>query len=170
MRNFFVGLLLAIGTMPAVAQDTVKSVVIPEQVAYANKDTVDSAILAECALPKRVAELVSQALAQSGVEVKSVAEASPKSGEHVLLLEIAQANRAGNAMTGRYTSVTVTGKLYAKGKPTATFVATRNSSGGAFGGFKGTCAVLGRCAQAIGQDVARWLKSPVDGAKLGDAR
>jgi hypothetical protein len=30
--------------------------------------------------------------------------------------------------------------------------------------------VLGRCTVTIGEDIAHWLKSPVDGAKLGDQR
>jgi hypothetical protein len=38
------------------------------------------------------------------------------------------------------------------------------------GGVRGTCATLGRCAQAIGRDVAAWLTAPTLDAELGDAR
>ncbi|MBI3171217.1 MAG: hypothetical protein HYZ32_01320 [Hydrocarboniphaga effusa] len=71
---------------------------------------------------------------------------------------------------GHYKGVTVTGKLFQNGKQTGSFVATRKSGGGAFGGFKGSCAVLGRCSETIGKDIAKWLAAPTEGAKLGDAR
>ena len=46
----------------------------------------------------------------------------------------------------------------------------RGGGGGAFGGYKGTCAILGRCVQAIGKDVGGWLLAPSMNAKLGDAK
>lgn len=170
MRKIVLGLLLGIATLPALGQDAVKSVVIGEEAPYSNKDVIDTAIVAECALPKRVTELLAQALTKAGIEHKTVANPKPDSGANVLQLEIAQAQSGGNAFVGHFKGVTVSGKLFQNGKQVATFVATRKSSGGAFGGFKGSCAVLGRCTQAIGQDIARWLSSPVDGARLGDAR
>ena len=170
MRNYMLGLLLGIATLPALAQESVKSVVLGEEAPYSNKEAIDTAIVAECALPKRVIELTGQALAKAGIEYKTVADPKPGAGANVLLLEIAQAQSSGNAFVGHFKGVTVTGKLFQNGKQVASFVDTRKSGGGAFGGFKGACAVLGRCTQAIGQDVARWLNSPVDGAKLGDAR
>lgn len=168
--GFVLGLLLGIAALPAAAQEAVKSVVIAQEAPYSNKDLVDSAIVAECALPKRVTELLVQALTKAGIEHKMVEDLKPDSGANVLQLEIAHAQSGGNAFVGHFKGVTVTGKLFQGGKQVSSFVATRKSGGGAFGGFKGSCAVLGRCAQAIGGDVARWLSSPVDGAKLGDAR
>ncbi len=40
---------------------------------------------------------------------------------------------------------------------------------GAFGGFKGTCSILGRCIEALGKDIATWLKDPEMDSQLGDA-
>lgn len=170
MRKVIAGVLLSVLAVPALAVEPVKSVVIAEETPYSNKEAIDSAIVNECALPKRVTELLVQALGKAGIEHKSVADPKPDAGANVLLLEIAQAQSGGNAFVGHFKGVTVTGKLFQNGQQVASFVDTRKSSGGAFGGFKGSCAVLGRCAQAIGQDIARWLSSPVDGAKLGDAR
>ena len=42
------------------------------------------------------------------------------------------------------------------------------SGGGVFGGYKGTCAIIGRGARAIGRDISTWLGNPTDGAELGD--
>jgi hypothetical protein len=170
MRKMLAGLLLGLMALPALAQQPVTAVVVPSEVPYSNKEAIDSAIVAECGLPKKAAELLMQALAKAGIEGKTAESPKPGAGANVLLLEIAQAQSGGNAFVGHFKGVTVTGKLFQDGKQTASFVATRKSSGGAFGGFKGACAILGRCVQAIGQDTARWLKSPVDGAKLGDAR
>ncbi len=48
------------------------------------------------------------------------------------------------------------------------FVAARYSTGGAFGGYRVTCSILGRCIKALGKDIAGWLKSTTMDAALGD--
>ena len=95
-----------------------------------------------------------------------------KSGDRVLLVWIESAVAQGKAMgfTGRAKILTLFGTLYENGKRGPSFSATRHSRGGAFAGFKSSCAFYGRCAEALGQDIAAWLDAPVDGAKLGDAR
>jgi len=40
--------------------------------------------------------------------------------------------------------------------------------GGAFGGFKGNCSVLGRTVKALGEDIAGWLTHPDKDGLLGD--
>jgi len=145
-------------------------VVVPAEVPFSNPDVIDGAIVKECQLPQQVAQRLQTALAAAGIEARAVAGAKPDSGEQVLLVEIAQAQSGGNAWTGHKKSLTVSGKLFRKGEQVAKFVSTRNSGGGAFAGYKSSCAVLARCAEAIAKDTAGWLKSPVDGARLGDAR
>ncbi|HEY7863336.1 MAG TPA: hypothetical protein VIE39_06745, partial [Thermoanaerobaculia bacterium] len=66
--------------------------------------------------------------------------------------------------------MTVNGTLYDRGKQIGSFRAKRFSSGGAFGAFKGSCAIIGRCAKAIGQDIAGWLAAPTPNALLGNAQ
>src|SRR4030065_483798 len=55
--------------------------------------------------------------------------------------------------------VPVEGTLWENGKIKGTFTAMRYSGGGAFGGYKGTCAILGRCVKAIGKDGGGWLRA-----------
>ena len=62
------------------------------------------------------------------------------------------------------------GELYDRGKQIGSFRAKRFSGGGAFGAFKGTCAIIGRCTKTLGQDIATWLAAPTQNAELGDAR
>lgn len=64
--------------------------------------------------------------------------------------------------------VSVKGSLIRAGKSPVSFEASRASMGGFMGGYKGTCALLGRCIKTLGKDIAAWLKDPVDEAILGD--
>jgi len=167
MRGILMGMLVAV-TMGAQAQEAVKSVVIATDAPYSNPDVIDSAIVKECGLPNKVSEMMRAAFADAGIEAKAVTDLKPDSGDAVLMVEIPAAVSSGNAFIGHSKSVTISGKLFRSGKQVSAFVATRKSSGGV--GFKGSCAVLHRCATTLGKDVAGWLASPVDGAKLGDAR
>lgn len=170
MRKTMAAVAVGLAAFGAQAQEPVKQVVVQSEVPFSNVEVIDQAIVKECNLPGQVGQRLQNALTAAGIEAKSAADASPKSGDAVLLLEIAQAQSGGNAWTGHKKSLTVSGKLYRKGEQVGKFVATRNSGGGAFAGYKSSCAVLARCAEAVAQDAARWLSSPVDGARLGDAR
>jgi len=59
--------------------------------------------------------------------------------------------------------------LKENGEVIGSFTGARYSGGGAFGGFKGTCAILGRCIETLGKDIATWLKDPTMNAMLGNA-
>jgi hypothetical protein len=74
----------------------------------------------------------------------------------------------GNAFLGHQKFTKVRGTLLQDGTKVASFKARRNSMGGAFAGFKGSCSVLGRTVEAMGEDIATWLTDPRDGASLGD--
>jgi hypothetical protein len=65
--------------------------------------------------------------------------------------------------------MTVKGELYDRGKQIGSFRAKRYTTGGAFGAFKGTCSIIGRCTKTIGEDIARWLAAPTQNAIIGDA-
>ena len=73
----------------------------------------------------------------------------------------------GGAWSGAK-SVTVEGKLTENGEVIGTFKGNRYSGGGAFGGYKGTCSILGRCAKTLGSDIAKWLAKPTMDARLGN--
>lgn len=170
MRKAAVAMVLGLGALGAQAQEPVRQVVVPAEVPFSNVEVIDSAIVKECNLPGQVGQRLQNALKAAGIEGTPVASPKPDAGDAVLLVEIAQAQSGGNAWTGHKKSITVSGKLYRKGEPVAKFVSTRNSGGGFGAGYKSSCAVLARCAEAVAQDAARWLGSPVDGARLGDAR
>ncbi len=136
---------------------------IPQVIPFAEHVDVSQAVRNECQL----GEKVSSFLAESSSNV-AVAEDS-KTGRY-LRMEITEVVATGGGAWSGPKWMTVKGTLVENDKPVASFRAKRFSTGGAFGGFKGTCAIIGRCTKRIAEDIAEWLKAPVDGAELGDAR
>ena len=57
-------------------------------------------------------------------------------------------------------SMSIEATLVENGKAVRTTKLTRSTTGGAFGGFKGTCSLVERCAKALGKDVAQWANDP----------
>jgi hypothetical protein len=119
------------------------------------------AVQQECQLQTRVPA----AIAQAAIDVEVVD--NPNKGARWLELEITEVHGPGGGPFSGPKWMAVTGKLRDGGKVLGTFRAKRLSTGGF---VQGTCATLGRCAQAIGRDIAAWMKDPTMDAELGDAR
>lgn len=145
----------------AFAQNTT----IQRPVPYAEDNDIADSIKAECPIGQQLADFVRQ---YSGGTVQVQDGPLDTSGGRVLQLEIVDAVSMGNAWMGHQKFTKVRGALWENGAKVAGFKARRNSMGGAFAGFKGSCSVLGRTVEALGEDIAGWLKAPKDGATLGD--
>ncbi len=115
--------------------------------AYENSSNIQNTILSECNLPEQQVQLFEQEASKQGFTVTKT-ETEPKEGKY-LKLSIVDAVSSGNAFLGHNKFVTVKGVLYENGVEVANFSDMRRSGGGAFGGFKGSCSVLGRCIGAI---------------------
>lgn len=126
---------------------------------------ISTAIKEECAIGERLADFV-QKYSSQPIEF-STEEPALDSGR-VLRMEIVDAVAMGNAWLGHQKYSKLRGTLYQDGTKVASFKARRNSMGGAFAGFKGSCSVLDRTIKALGEDVAGWLENPTDGVNLGD--
>lgn len=164
-----VTLLLACLALPFTAAAG-GSITISRQAAFDPNLRVPDAVRAECDLPNKVSKFV-QEYSEKGFDKVTLADnVSANTQGKALALKITDVlGTAGGAWSG-YKQVTVEGTLWDNGKVIGTFKGTRHSGGGAFGGYKGTCAILGRCTKAIGKDVADWLQSPTMNARLGDAK
>lgn len=142
-----------------------QSVTLQKPVPYAADNDIADAIKSECPLGEQLADFVKE---NASVPVEFADAAPTDAPGRVLHLEIADAVSMGNAWLGHQKFVKVEGALYQDGARVAGFKARRNSMGGAFAGFKGSCSVLGRTVEALGEDIGGWLSNPVDGAHLGD--
>jgi hypothetical protein len=159
--------LLGIGIQAeAIAQST--SVYMRQIVPYSDAERISSAIQAECQLPQRQAELIVSQANLAGITVVRDDEAAKASKGRVLQVEIVNAVSMGHAFTGHRKQVHIKGRLLEDGKEIGNFVGVRSSMGGAFAGFKGSCAVLDRCLQTLAEDVSRWLKNPVKDSRIGE--
>lgn len=142
-----------------------QSVTLQRPVPYAEDNDISDAIKSECKIGEQLADFIK---ANSKVPVELTADKPDIATGRVLQLEISDAVSMGNAWMGHQKFTKVRGTLFENGQKVASFKARRNSMGGAFAGFKGSCSVLGRTVEALGQDIGAWLANPVDGAALGD--
>jgi hypothetical protein len=121
--------------------------------------TIPSNIQTECNLATYQADAVRRHAEALGIPVATAEkDEAPPSGRF-LKLRIESAFSSGNAFIGHRKQVAISAKLFEDGKEIANFAGARDSMGGAFGGFKGSCTVLERCADTLGKDVAGWLKA-----------
>lgn len=166
MRYLILSAALFCGALSvAHAADTVT---VQRPVPYADGALVAGAVKRECKLTEQLPDFVREYASENHTDVVFAPQASASSPGRVLVMEIVDASSDGNAFIGHHKSVTVRGKLYQDGKEIGDFTGRRNSMGGAFGGFKGSCSVLGRTVKALGKDVAQWLVQPTQGSQLGD--
>ena len=146
------------------------SITIAKQAPFAQQLSVPDAVRAECNLPTRVTEFVKENADKNFDKVVLADNVSAKTPGQALSMKIVGMTGTGGGAWSGAKHVTVEGTLWENGKVKGTFTAMRYSGGGAFGGYKGTCAILGRCVKAIGKDVGGWLLAPGMNAKLGDAK
>jgi hypothetical protein len=137
-------------------------------VPYSNIGQIDRAILAECQLPWQQAEHIVTLAKSEGITVVRDDEAVKAGKGRILQVELVSAVSSGNAFMGHRKQVTIKGRLLEDGTEIGSFMGHRNSMGGAFAGFKGSCSVLDRCVKALGGDIAQWLKLPAKNSRIGD--
>jgi hypothetical protein len=77
--------------------------------------------------------------------------------DRVLKLTIVGVLGVGGGAWSGSKAITVRAELEQNSKVYASKLLTRQSGGGAFGGFKGTCSIMERIARALGGDVAAWV-------------
>ena len=153
---------------PALANPSIKAPIqIQNIIPYSRGNHIASNIKTECPLSSQLSEFIEQYGNKNGMTIVR-GKPSSKTKGHVLLVEITDAISSGNAFIGHRKFVSIKGTLYNNGKKLAGFNARRNSMGGFWGAYKSSCSVLGRTVNALGNDVALWLHSPVDGVHLGD--
>jgi hypothetical protein len=131
---------------------------------------VPDAVRAECDLETNVPKFVQEYAEKTHDKVNLVDQVGKGTAGQALSMKIVDIYGAGGGAWSGAKHLAVEGTLWENGKVKGTFRAVRYSGGGMWGGYKGTCSILGRCAKAIGKDVAGWLESPGMDSRLGDAK
>ena len=140
-----------------------ETVTIPGEVPV-DPATVVPGAFSECPTGAQIASFLNDGSRR--VQIGSV----PSAG-HYIDMAITEVHMPGGGAWSGPKWLEVTGTLHeGDGDAVASFRAKRFSTGGAFATFKGNCSIIGRCARAIAKDIAGWLRNPIDGAELGDAR
>jgi hypothetical protein len=145
-------------------------VYIAHDIDFANPKGIDQAIIVDCQLPQQSADLLEAALRKGGFSVIRDSVAANAGKGRILKVEITYAMSQGHAwgFGGQHKELQMRGRLFEDGNEVSGFVAKRGSMGGALAAFKNSCSVLVRCADALADDIARWLKDPVQGARIGE--
>ncbi|AWH17221.1 hypothetical protein C1922_07790 [Stenotrophomonas sp. ZAC14D2_NAIMI4_7] len=155
---------LATLVLPAAAAE----IRVVQPVPFSESAIIAEAIKAECTIGTTLAQSLAENAIRHGNTLVSGPVGADSGNGRSLKLELVEAQSAGNAFTGHFKSAAVRGVLFEDGRQIATVTARRVSRGGAFAGFKGSCTVLDRTVNAIGEDLAGWLAAPVDNARLGN--
>lgn len=140
-----------------------KVIALNEVAGYVDASVIQSNVLNECKeLGFEFSNSTKTYLEQSGWTVRTTSdlEAAPEGTK--LKLVIRSAYSAGNAFLGHRKSVSIKAELFKDGKRVDEYVGTRDSAGGFAAGFKGSCDVLQRCVNTLGNDVSKWLSKRGD--------
>ena len=177
MKHIIISALIVVFTVgcggsdpkkPTMKVDARTAIKVQKAIRFAKGSRVASNIKNECALQTKLSNFVEAYSVGDGIGVIRARKVTKKTKGKALVISITDAVSSGNAFIGHRKFVSIKGTLYNNGKKKSSFTAARVSGGGAFGGFKGSCDVLGRTVKVLGQDVSLWLKHPVDGAHLGN--
>lgn len=151
------------------AQESAKdTITVQKLMPYKKNLPVPKAVRVKCRLPEKLSIFV-QKYSKKAADINVIDGSLKGVKGKVLDIKIINVHGPGG---GAYTGakyVAIEGKLIENGKVKSSFIGARYSGGGFYGGFKGTCSILGRCVKALGKDVGKWLRDPKDGARLGDA-
>lgn len=158
-------LLVAIVASSAASAATVY---VPRPVPYDEDADIAGNIKRECRINEQLADYIRE-FAPAGTTIEFYTDAPPADGQ-VLDVVIRDAVSSGNAFVGHRKFVSVRGELRDGDAVTASFKGRRDSMGGMFAGYKGSCSVLGRTVKALGKDIGEWLASPSKDADLGDLK
>ena len=152
MRSLMFATLVALGVGQSV--HAADEVMVQRPVPFNEDADIAGAVKRECKLDEQLPDFIAEYGKEKGIEIDLVPQVEASHAGRVLVLGITDAVSDGNAFLGHRKSVSVKGKLYQEGQLLGSFKARRNSMGGAFGEFGGSCSVLSGAVKELGEDVA----------------
>ncbi len=132
---------------------------IVANVPYADASMIQSNVVDECtALGTTLADSTKLYGDKYGINVALNQNIDKDDSGRNVILSITDATSSGSAGFAHHKTMKIRAELFEDGKLIDTYSGFRSSKGGFFGGFKGSCSVLGRCAKTLGSDISKWLK------------
>lgn len=125
----------------------------------------------ECGLESLVGNHVFEKVQQRVSGAGRTDDVTKAGADKILKLTILSVHGVGGGGWSGPKSITIRADVVQNQQVIESKVFQRQSSGGAFGGLKGTCSIMERVAVALGQDVGRWVPIAALGkqALSGDA-
>jgi hypothetical protein len=111
----------------------------------------------ECGVELLVGNLAFQRVSRVFPAAAQITDAGKAGSDHVLRLTILSVHGIGGGAWTGSKSMTVRADVVKDAAVLRTTVLQRSSTGGMWGGMRGTCGILERIATALGQDAANWL-------------
>ncbi|MET0352024.1 MAG: hypothetical protein ABW067_19655 [Rhizobacter sp.] len=142
---------------------TAAPVYLETPVTFAPGAGVVEKVREECKLEDMFVREASPFFAKAnGGDATIAADADPQASR--VRVQITHVLGVGGGAWSGPKSMSIEASLVENGKVTRSTKLTRSTTGGAFGGFKGTCTILERSAKALGKDVVGWVANPKDAA------
>lgn len=139
-----------------------KDITISSSADYSNPELIQTNIKESCtALGDNFVKFTKAYLQKSGWNVSLSESVGAEAQDTAIKLEITDSVSAGNWFIGHRKSTTIRATLYENGEVADSYVASRFSSGGFWGGFKGSCSILNRTVKTLGSDVTKWVNKKV---------
>lgn len=139
---------------------------VPAKFSFMKDIRISENVRTECGLEQFLADDVAD---NAHGLYKKVVREQPSGSYDIIEVEITEVFGPGGGAWSGPKNMNIRGTLKSSsGKSLGSFTASRFSTGGAFGGFKGTCGILRRISKALGKDVAKFLAAPEEGMRMGN--
>ncbi len=162
------GMPLGVNNSAQTQQNTIdiknQTIYIAKNATYDNP-AIKESIINDCTINSQVMQFIKDYATGRNIDIQFKDNIQPNELE--LKISITNAISRGSAFIGHYKYVEINGELIKDNKVLSSFRAARKDGGGRFGGYKGSCSVLGRATKVIGRDVSYWLSNPINNASLG---
>jgi hypothetical protein len=162
--SFLIPTILALCVAPLAGADQTIAVVVPALL-DANA-AISGKVKQECEIDVKLGNQVYQSVSEKYPGAEQIPSSSQiASDRNVVRVTVVGALGAGGGAWSGPKSITIRADLLQGSKVIDTKTLSRQSGGGAFGGFKGTCGIMDRITVALGRDVASWLPRALSMAK-----
>lgn len=150
----------------SVTQRVNSGTLVIRPVEFERVEDISQTVKRECNLLGKLSQFVKRSANSQYAKIISNSHSTPSRAE-VLQIDIEQVKGGRGGIWSGGKMILIKGKLTKDGMVLGTFRGRRYYVDEGFAGYKGGCAVLTRCLNALGIDIAGWLGNPTHEAVLG---